>query len=176
MAAVPFMLLFRFLHIVAGVLWVGSAFMFILFVGPTAGEVGPAAGPMLHGIVEKRNFAKIITALAITTVAAGWIMWLYNGLRVFASFGDFISSRFGLVLTIGGLLGTAALIGGAVGIGPKAERLVKLGGEIAAGGGVPSPEQGAEMGRLQAALKRNGQRDLILLILAVIAMATARYW
>jgi len=40
-AAVPFMLVFRFLHILAGVLWVGSAFLFVGFIGPSAVDVGP---------------------------------------------------------------------------------------------------------------------------------------
>jgi hypothetical protein len=39
------MLLFRFLHIVAGALWVGSAFLFSAFLGPSAAQVGPSAGP-----------------------------------------------------------------------------------------------------------------------------------
>ena len=174
-AAVPFMLIFRFFHILAGVLWVGSAFTFLVFVGPSAGELGPAAGPIMNAIVEKRRFAKVITGIAITTVLAGWILWIRNALQA-ASLGDWVSSRFGLVLTIGGVLATVALIAGAIGVGPNAERMVRLGNEIGAGGAPPSPEQVSEMQRLQGALKRNGQRDLILLILAVIAMATARYW
>jgi uncharacterized membrane protein len=174
-SAVPFMLVFRFLHILAGILWVGSAFTFLLFVGPSAAEAGPAAGPVLRGIVEKRRFPKVITGIAITTVLAGWILWIRNGLVV-TSFGDWVTSRVGLVFTIGGVLATVAMLGGVIGIGPNVERLQKLGAEVAAGGGPPSPQQAAELERVQAALKRNGQRDLILMILAAIAMATARYW
>jgi hypothetical protein len=32
------------------------------------------------------------------------------------------------------------------------------------------------MERLQAEVKKHGQADLVLLLLAVIAMSTARYW
>jgi hypothetical protein len=55
------MIVFRFLHIVAGVLWVGSAFLFVGFIGPSAAEVGPAAGPLLHAAVKERKVAKVIT-------------------------------------------------------------------------------------------------------------------
>ena len=41
-----FWVVFRLLHIVAGVLWVGAAFMFGAFIGPSAAEVGPTAGPL----------------------------------------------------------------------------------------------------------------------------------
>lgn len=34
LAANLFMIVFRLLHIVAGVLWVGSAFLFVGFIGP----------------------------------------------------------------------------------------------------------------------------------------------
>jgi hypothetical protein len=32
------------------------------------------------------------------------------------------------------------------------------------------------MQKLQADVKKHGQQDLVLLVLAVLAMATARYW
>ena len=69
-AAVPFMLVFRFLHIVAGVLWVGSAFLFVGFIGPSAGEVGPSAGPLLAAAVKKRKVVKVITGLGAVTRSA----------------------------------------------------------------------------------------------------------
>jgi len=56
------------------------------------------------------------------------------------------------------------------------ERLVDLGNEIAGSGGPPSDAQGAEMARLQAGLQRHGKTDLVLLLLAITAMGTARYW
>jgi hypothetical protein len=87
-----------------------------------------------------------------------------------------VTSRFGLVLTIGAVLATIAWIEGAIGVGRNVERLVDLGNEIAAGGGPPSAEQESEMARLQAHLKKFGIIDLVMLVLAVTAMATARYW
>ena len=57
-----FMLVFRLLHIVAGVLWVGSSFMFVAFIGPSAAEVGPSAGPLLHAVVKKRKVRRLSPA------------------------------------------------------------------------------------------------------------------
>ena len=175
LAVVPFMLVFRFLHILAGVLWVGSAFLFVGFIGPSAAEVGPSAGPLLTAAVKKRKVAKVITGLAGTTVLAGWILWLKDMSQV-GSLEDWVTSRFGLVLTIGAVLATIAFIEGYLGVGRNVERIVDLGNEIAATGGPPSPEQQAKIDHTGAELQRSGKIDLVLLLLATFAMATARYW
>jgi hypothetical protein len=174
LVVVPFMLVFRLLHVVAGVLWVGSAFLFVGFIGPSAAEVGPSAGPLLSVAVKKRKVVQVITWLGVVNVLAGWVLWLRNANAV--GLGDWITSSFGLVLTIGGVLATITFFVGYVGVGRNVERLVDLGGAVAAAGGPPSPAQQAELDRLSAALERHGKLDLLLLLLATIAMATARYW
>jgi hypothetical protein len=175
LATAWFMVVFRFFHIVAGVLWVGSAFLFVAFIGPSAAEVGPAAGPLLTAAVKGRKVVKVITGLGFTTVLAGWVLWLKD-MSLYPSFGDWVSSRFGLVLSIGGVLATVSAFVGTIGVGRNVERLVDLGNEMAAAGGPPSEEQQARMAGLTSALERHGKLDLTLLVLAVIAMATARYW
>jgi hypothetical protein len=47
---------------------------------------------------------------------------------------------------------------------------------VAASGGPPTPEQQARMEHLTREIARSGKIDLLLLLLAVTAMATARYW
>ncbi|HWL91261.1 MAG TPA: hypothetical protein VNP90_07835 [Actinomycetota bacterium] len=174
-AAEPFMIVFRFLHILAGALWVGSAFLLVAFIGPSAGEVGPSAGPLLTAVVKKRKVAKVITSLAGVTVLAGWILWIKN-MSLYPSLGDWVTSSFGMALTIGGVIATITAFVGAIGVGGGVERLVDLGEEIATSGGPPTPEQQARVERLSRSLERAGKIDLVLLLLAITAMATARYW
>jgi uncharacterized membrane protein len=170
-----FMLVFRFLHIVAGVLWVGSAFLFVGFIGPSAAEVGPSAGPLLTAAVKKRRVARVILALGAITVIAGWVMWLRN-LDNAGSLGDWVGSNYGLGLTIGGVLATVAAFVGWTGVGANVERLVDLGDQVATSGAPPTPEQQARMDGLGREIEKHGKMDLVLLLLAVTAMATARYW
>jgi len=174
LAAAPFMIVFRLLHIVSGSLWVGSTFLFVGFVGPSAAEVGPSAGPVLHAAVKKRKAVKVITGLGITTVVAGWVMWLRDMNQV--GFGDWVTSSFGLVLTIGAVLATITAFVGAFGVGRNVERLVDLGAAVAASGGPPSPDLQSEIDRLGAEVEKHGKLDLVLLLGAVVAMSTARYW
>jgi hypothetical protein len=174
-AAQPVMIVFRFLHVVSGALWVGSAFLFVGFIGPSAAEVGPSAGPLMSVAVKKRKVATVITWLGSITVIAGWIMW-FKDLNDHGSLGDWLSTHFGIGITIGATLATITFFVGYFGVGRNVERLVSLGDEIAASGGPPTPEQGATMERIGAALETHGKLDLVLLLLAVSAMATARYW
>ncbi|HZD78948.1 MAG TPA: hypothetical protein VE646_02750 [Actinomycetota bacterium] len=175
LATSTFMLVFRFFHIAAGVLWVGSAFLFVGFIGPSAAEVGPSAVPLLTAAVKKRKVARVITGLGIVNVLAGWTMWLHD-MGLYGSVGHWVSSRFGLVITIGAVLATTSAFVGSIGVGANVERLVDLSGEIAASGAPPTTNQEQALNRISSALERHGKLDLVLLILAVIAMATARYW
>jgi hypothetical protein len=173
-AAVPFMIVFRFLHIVAGALWVGSSFLFVAFIGPSAAEVGPSAGPLLSAAVKKRKAAKVITVLGVVSVVAGWVLWFRN-LDLAGSFGGWLSSGFGVGLTIGGVLGTTAASVGYFGVARGVERMVDLGNQAVAAGTLPA-DQHAELERLSASLERHGKIDLLLLLATVTVMATARYW
>jgi uncharacterized membrane protein len=169
------MVVLRFFHIVAGALWFGSAFLFAGFVGPSAAEVGPSAGPLMSAVVKKRRAARVITGLSLSTVIAGWLMWLVD-LSRYGSLGDWLGSTFGIVITIGAVLATIAAYLGVTGIGMNVEKLVELGDAVRAAGGPPTPEQGARLEHLGAEIARHGKIDLVLLFIAVSAMATARYW
>jgi hypothetical protein len=149
------------------------SFMFLAVIGPTAGQLGPAAGPFMTALGRKAP--KIITPIATVTIVAGWVLWL----RLMSDYGsleNWVTSRFGLGITIGAVLATVAFFGGAFGTAPTIRRMSALGEQIAAGGGPPTPEQQAELARLQTVVRGHGMRDLPLLLLAVAAMATARYW
>ncbi len=175
LAASAFMIVFRFLHIVAGVLWVGSAFLFVGFIGPSAAEVGPSAGPLLTAAVKKRKVAKVITALGVINVLAGWTMWLHD-MGAYGGIGDWVGSSFGAGITVGAVLATTSFFVGYLGVGRNVERLVDLGNQAAAAEGPPPSELLQKIERISSALERHGKTDLALLILAVTAMATARYW
>ena len=169
------MLVLRLFHVVGGALWFGSAFLFAGFFGPAAAETAPSSGAIMSNVIKKRRVAKVLAGLAITTVIAGWALWVKNALD-YPSIGAWVTSSFGLVLTIGGVAATAAAYFGITGIGNNVETLVEIGDEVAASGGPPTPEQGQRIAHLGAEIARHSKIDLVLLFIAVIAMATARYW
>jgi len=174
-ATSTYLIVFRIVHILAGVAWAGSSFLFVGFIGPAASEIGPAAGPLMANLVEKRKVTNVIEGTASFTVLAGLFLYWHDWHAV-GSFGDWIGTRFGLVLTIGGVAAIIAFFLGTFGIKPSVERMVALGGEMAASGGPPAPELMGEMQQLQGRLKVIGQADLAFLAIAILGMATARYW
>lgn len=175
LAAEGFELVFRTLHIMAGVAWAGSAFLFTVFIEPAAAKLGPAAGPFMEETIGRRKVPEIVTAIAGLTVVAGWVLW-FNGWNNVGSFGDWVGTSFGLMMTIGGLAATGAFVAGVVGIPPNLRRLNELAAQVEAAGGAPTPEQASQIGAIQGRMRALSWLDLSLLAIAVFCMATARYW
>ena len=99
-----FLIVFRIVHILGGVLWVGSAFLVAMFIEPTVAAIGPAAGPFMTHMIERLKISIVITALGGLTVLGGLVLY-WHDFHVYydGTLGDFVSHRDGLVLTVGGV-------------------------------------------------------------------------
>ncbi|HEX6844370.1 MAG TPA: hypothetical protein VF235_04560 [Actinomycetota bacterium] len=165
----------RVLHIGGGILWVGGVATFVLFVQPSAGAVGPAAGPLMRELLGARKLVDKFLMFAGVTILAGLVLYVDRWIDA-GSFADWVGSGYGLGLTIGMLAALVAVSFGAFGSRPLVGRLLSLQGEIAASGGPPTPEQQQTIGAIQGKLKVYGRTALSLLAVSVITMATAQYW
>ncbi len=170
-----YMIVFRIIHILSGVFWVGSALLVAFFIEPTAAKLGPAAGPFLEEMMEKRKAPVWITFFAMLTVTGGLFLY-WRAWHDVGSFGAWIGTAPGKVLTAGAVSAIIGLLLGVWGIRPTINKMGALGKEMATGGGPPTPEQGAAMRVLQEKLRLFSRVDAVFLILAVLAMATAREW
>jgi hypothetical protein len=167
-----YMVVLRIVHILAGVFWVGAAFMTILFLQPTAREIGPAAGPFMAHLAGKKRLIDWVLGAAGLTILAGLLMyWRVSG----GLDADWIGSAPGISLTIGALCGIAAFSLGLTIVKPTILATLAIGRDVAASGGPPTPEQGAQLQALQKRGKAVGQVIVPLLVVAVIGMAAARY-
>jgi hypothetical protein len=165
---------FRLVHVAAGVAWAGSVYLFVMFVQPSAAAIAPAGAPFMAELLGKRRLVSRIIELGSATVLGGLFLYWHDW-QAFGSFGDWIGSAFGRFITIGALAAIVALAIGVIGTRPNAERLLSIGRQATAAGG-PSPEQAAEMGRIQGLLKVLARTSLALIGVSVFCMATARYW
>ena len=86
-----------------------------------------------------------------------------------------IGSSFGTALTVGALLAISGLGVAASVTRPTIGRLVSLGGQVAASGEPPSPETAERIGSLQRRLVVAERVSFSLVLVAVVAMASARY-
>lgn len=169
-----FMVVFRIVHILAGVFWVGSVFLFVLYLQPSAAAIAPAGAPLMGELLGKRRLVDGILTMAVISVTGGLILYWHDW-HLYGSFGHWIGSAFGVALTVGALAAIAALGIGFSVTRPNVRRFLALGRQVADSGVPPSAEVGAEMGAIQARLKLYARVSLGLLVIAVLAMSTARY-
>ena len=163
----------RLVHIVTGVIWVGSLFVVVVFLQPSAAALGPAGAPFMSEL-RRRRFVDVVFIDALFTVAAGLFLY-WRDWHQHPSFGDWVGSSFGASLTVGALLAIAGLGVAASVTRPTIVRLVAVGKQVAESGGPPTPETAARMGGLQRRLVVAERISFSLVLLAVVFMASARY-
>jgi uncharacterized membrane protein len=160
----------RVIHIGAGIFWVGSATFLLVFVEPTVHALGPSGGSFMAHVSQVRKMPSIIAVSAILTIAAGiWLYWRDTG----GFDPDIITTGPGIGFGIGGLAAILAFVVGLTMVRPRVERMGPLGGAMASGS--PTPQQAEEMASLQRGLRSISIFNEVLLVIAVIAMASARF-
>ena len=162
----------RLVHVLGGVFWVGSALFMAAFIAPTVRAIGPAGGQVMQQLAQVRKVPLyMMTSMALTLLSGIALYW-----RAAAGFSnDWMASGPGITFGFGAVCAIlAAALGVAVGM-PTARRLGGLAASMAKAGSPPSPEQMAEMQRLQGRMSTTGALGAGLLVLSTAAMAVARY-
>lgn len=175
LAASTFMIAFRIIHILAGVVWVGGVVLLVLYIQPSAKSLGPAASPFVLEMLGRRRLPTFLLTAGGVTIAAGLFLY-WRDWQLAGSLGDWVTSTYGAVLTAGALAAIAAFLVGLFGVKPTVDRLLPLAARLAAAEGPPPPDGLAEVQALQARARRLAIIVLVLLVASVLAMATARYW
>jgi hypothetical protein len=166
----------RLAHVVAGAAWVGGAFVMILLVTRTARLRGAEGDVFVSTLLTEGKAARYFEVAAVTTVVAGLLLYA----RASAGFQlEWITSPSGIGFTIGAVAAVTSLVWGGLMVGPAGKRAKVLQDDIEAAGGhgasgVAAME--AEVEVIRAKLQRFAMADLVLLGIAVVTMATARYW
>ena len=166
------LILFRIIHVLAGVFWVGTAVFTAAFLIPTVRAVGPAGGPVMQQLAQVRKLPMYLMTAMFLTLLSG--IGLYS--KASGGFSNaWMQSGPGMTFGLGGALALIASIVGLVVVMPTTKRAGALAAAIQTGGKPPSPEQVAEMQRLQARAGRGSALGAALLVLATTAMAVGRY-
>jgi len=174
LAAATYMIVFRVVHILAGIFWAGSVYLFVVFVQPSVAAIAPAGAPFMAELLGKRKLVNVLIALGSTTVIGGLFLYWHDW-HLYGSFGKWVNSQFGADLTVGAIAAIVALAIGIVGTRPNVERLLAMGRQVAEAGGPPSPEMAAEIARTQVRLKILARVSFGLIVVAALAMAIGRY-
>jgi uncharacterized membrane protein len=168
-----YLLILRFIHIVSSVCWAGGGFIFFLFIEPTAKSLAPTGMQFVQYMVTKRRFSIFMVISSTLTLFSGaLLLWQRAG----GQWLNYVSTGPGLGFTLGSIAGTVVYFIGMLGVNPRAIRLAKIGEEIQAAGGPPTPAQGSEMHKLDREMSTLSLADFALVALSLALMATARYW
>jgi uncharacterized membrane protein len=165
-------LLARLVHVVAGVTWAGALIFIGWFLLPAARATGPAGGSFMQQLVRVQRMPLYLMLLMALTILSGLaLFWLDV-----SAFGPaWVHTGPGRTFSAGAVFGIlTAIVGAAVNM-PAAKKLAALGAAIQAGGKPPTPEQTAEIERLQNRLYSAGRWITALVLLAVTFMGVARY-
>ena len=167
------LILFRIIHIFAGVLWVGSAVFFLFFVDPTIKSFGPSGQQFMQHLVNRQRYPQYMGMVSLLTVLSGAaLFWSSSG----GLQPSWIASGPGIGFTIGSVVGIAVLFMGIFMMSPIGNRMGELGREIGLAGGAPNPNQAAELHALDTRLATLERVDFVLLTISLLTMATARFW
>jgi uncharacterized membrane protein len=163
-------LILRVLHIGGGVIWVGSAILYLFLLLPAAQAVESAGQKFMQAFGPR--FGKMMSIVTTVTVLSGALLYA----RFFNGGISFIwQTVAGFAFFLGALAAVISYITGAAVISPTQEKIGALGAAMAGAGGPPKPEQIAEMNRLQTYVLKVYRIDFVLLVVAVVAMAVGRY-
>jgi len=174
-AASAYMIVFRIIHVLAGVIWVGGVFMVVAYIQPSASKLGPPAGPFVQELLARRRLPTFLVTMGAVTIAAGMFLY-WRDWQAVGSLGDWVGTRYGAVLTFGSVFAIGGWLVGLLGVKPTLDRMLPLAAELAAAGAPPPPERLADVQSLQSRARLLSRIVLALLIVAVLSMATARYW
>ena len=164
--------IFRILHIVGGVVWVGSAVFTAVFLIPAARAIGPAAGPIMRELTVVRKLPIYLLSIAFVTILSG-------GVLVYRDMGDMGMRWFeqgsGRFFGLGAILGISGLIIGLTVNAPTVKKIGALSAQLAKEGRPPTAEEGARLQSLQDRLFTASKVIAVVLLLATMSMAFARY-
>lgn len=161
----------RLAHILAGVFWVGAVLFTARFLLPSLRAAGPAGGAVMAQLVQ-RKMPIVMMVSAFVTVGSGiWLLMIDSA----GAPGAWMRSGPGRTFALGGALAILTLIFGFAINMPTAARLGAINQAIAKRGGPPTPDESAQLERLQARMGVATQVVAVLLVIATAAMAVARY-
>lgn len=157
----------RILHIVAGLLWAGAAVFIAVIMEPVLSGAGPdtmkAVGPKLG----PRIFAFML-ATGILTIVMGLILIARTPGR---RYSDLFSTGWGWAIGLGLIAALIAYVIGATG-GLTMRRAMIIGRQIK---GPPPPETLQQLQALRNRYRNYSRAAAALTVIAVGAMASARY-
>lgn len=164
-----YLLVLRLVHIFAGMIWGGGALIMEFFIGRTIAATGESGQQFAQHLLNRLRMHNFMTMMAIATVLAGVLLY-WHDTDGFTS--AWMTSSAGIGFGIGAAFGLIAFAFGVI-FGRTNAALAKIGSQIQ---GKPTNEQLVQIQTLQKRIRTVSPLHTYTMILAMIFMATARYF
>ena len=164
-----FMLVLRFVHIVGAIIWGGGALLMEFFISRSIAATGEAGQKFAQHLTNTIRIHVFMMAAAISTILAGTLLY-WRDSDGFTS--AWMKSSTGLGFGIGACFGLIAFVFGAI-FGKSNAELGQISAQIT---GKPANDQLARIQAIQKRIKVVSPIHVVSMILAMIFMATARYF
>lgn len=166
------MISLRLIHIIGGIFWVGTAMLIAWFLGPAQRATGIAGLTFFEELMVNRKLQVYLPVSMGAAILSGIAMYIRF---IVITHGEWASSPTAKVLGFGAICGiVAGGIGASVGR-RTGERMVAIAQDIRRAGGAPTDAQRAELSELGNKAAPKMRIVAALLVIAVAAMASARY-
>ena len=163
------MIVLRLLHILGGMFWIGSTILMVLFILPSVHATRESGKQFLGHFLLKTHYGRLLGLSAVLTMLAGVSLYWIDS----AGFtSNWTHSAPGWGFGIGGIFGIIGFISG----NRFGHNIMTFGRTSAQIDRPPTVEQQASLDAAQKSLETPGTISTYALILALICMATARYW
>lgn len=166
------MIVLRLIHIICGVFWAGAAMTMAWFLLPAQRAMGQPGGAFMMQLMMKQKLRTIVISAMALTILSGLTMYIRLSM---ITHGVWASSRMGMTLGVGAVAAIIAGGIGGIGTGRYGARLMAIGAQVQASGGPPTEDQKNEIASLQQKTQTAFRIIAVLLLIAVAAMASARY-
>ena len=165
------LLIGRIVHVVGGVLWVGTVFFLAVFLGPALTDVGPEGGKVM-GALMRRKWMVFLPLVAILTVLSGLYL-LWRASSGFAS--DYMGSGPGRTYSLGAAAAILAFIVGMAVTRPAMTKTLELSQRMGSADAAERETLAATLAKLRSRGAAGGRIVVALLLIAAAAMAVGRY-
>jgi uncharacterized membrane protein len=166
------LIVLRLIHVLGGLIWVGSAVFSGFLLMPALAKLGPTAGAVMAGLKDRGLFV-ILPTVAILTILSGLrLMWLVSG--GFAT--GYFTTASGATYAAAGACAILAFVLGLTISRPLGARVGALGAELARA--TDQTQRANIAARLATAQRSSAVLGVVLTLLLVggaAGMAIARY-
>lgn len=161
----------RIVHIGFGVFWAGGVMFMNFLIGPSIGAAGPEGFRVMQELNKRRYFHIILGAAALTIISG-----LDLVRRDSSNFTPgWFHSPTGIGISTGMVAAIIAFLIGVLAINPAMKRLSALGAEMMHATPDARGALSTQVDAARARLIAFGMVGTIFVVIAVLAMATARY-